>query len=257
MLTRANSAILENMRWIYLSPHLDDAILSAGGLIWEQTHTGIPVEIWTICAGNPPSEELSEMAAKLHQKWGGDSPLDTVRLRRAEDQNAARRVGAATLHLPIPDCIYRRSKTGSLYYPDEVFTAPNPAEQALVEQIRAMLAERLTRHDTVVCPLTIGGHIDHRITRAAAEQLGRPLWYYADIPYLIDHPAELPSAASGLSPKNFFTSQQGLSAWQEAIAVYASQLSGLFDDEQDMRQKIREYCQRNNGVLLWEPESAA
>lgn len=257
MLNKKNPAILENMRWIYLSPHLDDAVLSCGGLIWEQTHTGIPVEIWTICAGDPPSQELSEMAAGLHQKWGGSSPLDTVRLRRSEDQNAARRVGATTLHLPIPDCIYRRSKTGTLYYPDQVFTTPNPAEQALVDQIHQLLTEHLTRYDTVVCPLTIGGHVDHRLVRAAAEQLQRPLWYYADIPYFINHPAELPAAAQNLSPKNFFTSQQGLSVWQESIAVYGSQLSGLFEDEQDMRQKIREYRQQNNGILLWEPESAA
>ncbi|GAB4501509.1 MAG: PIG-L family deacetylase [Anaerolineales bacterium] len=249
--------MLANMRWIYLSPHLDDAVLSCGGLIWEQTRTGIPVEIWTICAGNPPSEELSEMAAGLHQKWGGVSPLDTVRLRRSEDQNAARRVGAATLHLPIPDCIYRRSKTGSLYYPDQVFTQPNPAEEALVSQIRELLTERLTRHDTLVCPLTVGGHVDHRLVRAAAEGLARPLWYYADIPYAINHPEQIPPLTKGLAPKIFFTSQQGLGAWQESIAAYASQLSGLFDDEQDMRQKIREYRQQNNGILLWEAEAAA
>ncbi|MCE7860069.1 MAG: PIG-L family deacetylase, partial [Chloroflexi bacterium CFX2] len=30
------------MRWIYLSPHLDDAALSAGGWIFDQTRAGIP-----------------------------------------------------------------------------------------------------------------------------------------------------------------------------------------------------------------------
>jgi len=40
------------MRWIYISPHFDDAVLSCGGLIWEQTHKGITVEIWTVCAGD-------------------------------------------------------------------------------------------------------------------------------------------------------------------------------------------------------------
>jgi hypothetical protein len=38
---------MDAMRWIYLSPHLDDAALSAGGLIYEQTQAGIQVEIWT------------------------------------------------------------------------------------------------------------------------------------------------------------------------------------------------------------------
>ena len=254
MLSTQNPAILRSMRWIYLSPHFDDAVLSCGGLIWEQTHTGIPVEIWTICAGDPPPGALSAQATDLHAKWNSGSPLETVRLRRSEDQNAARRVGAATLHLPVPDCIYRRSQTGTLYYPEKVFLEQHPREQALTEQVTALLAERLTRHDTVVCPLTIVGHVDHRIVRAAAEKLERPLWYYSDVPYVLNHPEELPNATKGLAPKIFFSSRQGTNAWQESILTYASQLSGLFADESEMRQKIQEYRQTNDGILLWEAE---
>ena len=47
------------MRWIYLSPHLDDAVFSAGGLIYEQTQAGTPVEIWTIMCGDPHLTEYS------------------------------------------------------------------------------------------------------------------------------------------------------------------------------------------------------
>jgi LmbE family N-acetylglucosaminyl deacetylase len=50
------------MRWIYLSPHFDDAVLSCGGLIFEQARQGIPIEIWTIFAGNPPPGPLSMFA---------------------------------------------------------------------------------------------------------------------------------------------------------------------------------------------------
>jgi len=39
------------MRWIYLSPHFDDAVLSCGGLIFDQTCGGTAVEIWTVFAG--------------------------------------------------------------------------------------------------------------------------------------------------------------------------------------------------------------
>jgi len=42
------------MHWIYLSPHLDDAVLSCGGIIWQQVQSGHQVEIWTICAADPP-----------------------------------------------------------------------------------------------------------------------------------------------------------------------------------------------------------
>ena len=71
------------MRWIYLSPHLDDAVFSAGGLIYEQAQAGIPVEIWTIMCGYPPlPEEVFSVAQLLHVQWGFSSAEETARGRR-------------------------------------------------------------------------------------------------------------------------------------------------------------------------------
>src|SRR5512138_2201689 len=89
----------QSMRWIYLSPHLDDAVLSAGGLIYDQTQAGIPVEIWTFMCGNRPKEYGdSPFAQKLHAEWGFSSAEETVRERRLEDRNAAAVVGATVTH---------------------------------------------------------------------------------------------------------------------------------------------------------------
>ncbi len=71
------------MRWIYISPHLDDAALSAGGFIYEQILDDNPVEIWTIVCGFPPPGELTPFAQALHQEWGTGSAEETVRTRRA------------------------------------------------------------------------------------------------------------------------------------------------------------------------------
>ena len=68
------------MHWIYLSPHLDDAVLSCGGLIWEQVQLGERVEIWTIFAGDPPAEMLTPFAEELHTRWG--CGLNAVEIRR-------------------------------------------------------------------------------------------------------------------------------------------------------------------------------
>ena len=185
------------MRWIYLSPHFDDAVLSCGGLIWEQTHSGIAVEIWTVCAGNPPPGPTSDYALNMHKIWNTGTAQETVELRRIEDRNAGRRVGAIVQHLPIPDGIYRRTQTGTLIYPETIFTEPNPRDASLAEQVSEQFSDRLTQYDTLVCPLAVGGHVDHRITRMAAEMLKRPLWYYADIPYRLKHPESLPPIAPG------------------------------------------------------------
>jgi len=240
------------MRWIYISPHFDDAVLSCGGLIWEQTHSGIPVEIWTVNAGDPPPGPVSDLITRVHSEWKTGSSPDTVALRRIEDQNAARRVGATTRHLGMVDAIYRRTKTGSLLYTRDVFEPIHPREGGIVDETMRQIAEQLTQYDTIVCPLAIGGHVDHVITRQAAEMLRRPLWYYADIPYALKHAEYVAPATSAMNSKTFFISPQGLAAWQRGIAAYASQVSSLFGDAQEMRAQIRNYMQSNGGLTIWD-----
>jgi len=100
------------MRWIYLSPHLDDAALSAGGWIYDQVQAGNPVEIWTIMCGVPPTTELSPFAQVLHYQWGMETAEQVVLGRRQEDINAANILGAVTQHFDFLDCIYRQGKEG-------------------------------------------------------------------------------------------------------------------------------------------------
>jgi LmbE family N-acetylglucosaminyl deacetylase len=242
------------MRWIYLSPHFDDAVLSCGGLIWEQSHSGIAVEIWTICAGEPPPGEISPFARRVQDEWALGTAVETVALRRVEDQNAARRVGAGVVHFDVPDAIYRRTSTGSLGYPEAIFVPLNPREAGLVAGVAGLVSGKVNQYDTLVVPMAIGGHVDHRIVRAAAETLGRPLWYYADVPYFLRHPEALSEAGQGLTARNFFVSARGVSAWQAGVAAYHSQMRTLFEGEADMRQKIREYAREFDGLRLWEAE---
>jgi LmbE family N-acetylglucosaminyl deacetylase len=240
------------MRWIYISPHLDDAVLSCGGLIWEQTHSGIPVEIWTVNAGDPPPGPVSDLINRTHTKWKTGSPQETVTLRRIEDQNAARRVGATVRHLNGVDAIYRRNNTGRLMYIVDVFGPIHPGESDIVNEVAGMLKRELSQYDTLVCPLALGEHVDHVITRRAAETLGIPLWYYADVPYLFQHENELALAIQAMNGKTFFISAQGLAAWQESIQAHASQISSLFADAQDMQNQIKNYCQSRNGLTIWD-----
>ena len=91
------------MRWIYLSPHLDDAVLSAGGLIYEQTRSGLSVEIWTFMCGYAPPGEVSSFAQLQHAQWGFSSAEETTRVRRQEDNIAASIVGARVVHFDFLD----------------------------------------------------------------------------------------------------------------------------------------------------------
>ncbi len=243
------------MRWIYISPHFDDAVLSCGGLIWEQTHRGVPVEIWTVNAGDPPPGSVSDLITRVHTMWNTGTPQETVEQRRIEDQNAARRVGATLQHLKMVDALYRRNNTGSLIYTHGVFEPIHASETGIVEETAGQIAALLFETDILVCPLALGGHVDHVITRRAVESLrppGASLRYYADIPYLFRHEGELAPATEDLRIENHFISAPGLAAWQAAIEEHVSQISSLFIDVEDMRRLIKDYCISRSGQYLWE-----
>ena len=239
------------MRWIYISPHFDDVVLSCGGLIFEQTRRGQPVEIWTVCAGNPPPGPISPLVQVIHFQWGTTTAEETVLLRTEEDSAAAELLGADTCRFDIPDCIYRRSPQGDLLYIEDVFGPRHPVEADLDAEIAPTLAEELRPDDILVCPLTIGGHLDHILTRQAVERLKRPLQYYADIPYLLKNREALEPAICGLRAEPFRVTKAGLAAWQDGIAAYRSQTKMLFETEEQMRTAIRLHWAEAHAILLW------
>ena len=241
------------MRYIYFSPHLDDAILSAGGLIYDQTQAGHSVEIWTFMCGFPDETELTDFAKRMHESWGTTSAEETIRLRRAEDQKAAAMVGAKAVHFDFLDCIYRRGKNGEALYADDVFVPLNEAESDLPAQVAQTMIAWLKPDDFVIAQLAIGGHVDHLIVRRAAEMLRIPLNYHADIPYLFRNPQEIASKTTGMKDSVQPVSEAGLKVWQDAIEIYASQFSTLFDSHEIMRQEIRGYWSERKGIRFWRP----
>ncbi len=239
------------MRWIYISPHLDDAALSAGGFLYDQAQAGIPVEIWTVVCGFPPPGELTPFAQVLHHLWESGTAEETVQLRRLEDVAAASILGAKTTHFDIPDCIYRRGPDGEPLYL-EIYVQLHSKEADLPEQIAQSFAPRLRPDDQVICQLGVGDHVDHLLVRQAAERLNRPLWYAADIPYLFKQPMELPPLVAGMEESLFTITEAGLRAWVEAILAYEFQLSSLFENKEQIEQEIRAYYAEKGGFSLWQ-----
>lgn len=239
------------MRWIYISPHLDDAVLSAGGFLYEQARNGVQVEIWTVVCGFPPPGELTPFAQVLHHVWGSGTAEETVQLRRAEDLEAARIIGAKAIHFDIPDCIYRRGPDGEPLYL-EIYTQPHAAEAHIPGEIAQTLAPRLRPEDQVICQLGVGDHIDHIMVRQAAEGLNRPLWYAADLPYLFKQPGELAPLVAGMDPTLHTITEAGLTAWVDAVLAYESQLSSLFERKEQVDEQIRSFYAERGGFPLWQ-----
>lgn len=245
------------MQWIYLSPHFDDAALSCGGLIWEQIQASEGVDIWTICAGDPPDEDLSEFAELKHRSWQIDRKA--VDQRRREDRDSAKVLGAGVRYYRIFDCIYRKdSLSGDFIYNSEasLWGPLHQSDLAIIHPLSKELNRNLPPQVNVVSPLGFGHHVDHLLTRAAAEKIARPLWYYLDFPYVLQEPeksAELHQL--GWLQDVFPISEAGISAWVEAIAMYKSQISTFWSGLEEMEVDIRRYCLKMGGLTLWRKPS--
>ena len=240
------------MRWVYLSPHLDDIVLSCGGMVWQQVQAGAQVEIWTIFSGDAPAGELAPFARELHERWGTGPQASAV--RRAEDAAACQSLGARHLHLNYPDCIYRVRADGSplIASNQDLFETPLQTQQALIDELAARLAESLPGRARLACPLSIGGHMDHRVLRAAADQLGRRLHFFADYPYLVTHQVNLRDWLQlGWRKRSQPVSEEGLHAWQAAVACHQSQISTFWGGLAEMRADIEAYWRGGGGNAFY------
>lgn len=213
---------------------------------------GDRVSIWTICAGDPPGGSLSPFAEALHRRWGIDQ---AAAARRGEDLQSCAILGAAARHFSIPDCIYRRSsKTAAILYGSEeaIFNQVHPDESGLIRRLAGWITQAHQNGVRLVAPLALGGHVDHRLVRAAVEASGAPVGYYPDYPYVLnatDLVQSLPHP--GFKVKRYPVSNAGLAAWVRSVAAHASQISTFWPDLPAMQKAIEQYCQDQGGLRLW------
>lgn len=248
---------MQTPTWIYLSPHPDDVALSCGGLVWEQTQSGFQVEVWTICSGEPGPGALSSFAQLLHERW--QTGPEAFEQRRQEDRASCQVLGAGWRHFSLPDCIYRRSAAGEHLYAsnDAIMSELDPQETSLVEMLADQILGALPAGAQLVSPLAIGGHVDHRLTRAAAEKTGLALRYYADFPYVQWRPQSIEDLhQQGWRRISSPVSPAGLHAWQASIAAHRSQISTFWSNLQAMQAEIETYCQQGQGSGLWQAPDA-
>lgn len=227
--------------YLYVSPHLDDAVLSVGGLIAAQRVAGDRVVIATICTADPATTGiLSPLAIDLHRQWG--NPSAPYEVRRQEDVAACHALGGAEhRHLGLPDAIYRGEpdRCGYRYETFEGLFAPIPIwDRAFGNRVAAAidcLAKKL-EPQTVLGPLGVGANVDHLHVRDAVLRIASApsVGLYEEQPYstgrypaLVVDPVSVATQACRvpLRPKTH------LIQWarkQNAIQCYRSQLTPLF-----------------------------
>lgn len=240
--------------YLYLSPHLDDAVLSVGGLIASQLTGGANVVVATTCTADPPADGiLSPLAASLHRRWG--DPTKPSGKRRQEDIAACHALGGAEpRHLGLPDAIYR-GRAGQYGYRYETFEAlfePIPSWDMGFTDTLAIAVERLAQElqpSQVFGPLGVGSNVDHLHVRNAVLRMShmRAVGLYEEQPYST---GRYPVAT--IDPVGSAVRRSSMSLWPmthpidwttkcHAISSYKSQLTPLFGAEREGLSALEHY----------------
>lgn len=147
---------------VILSPHPDDAVLSAFSLLTSSE----PVQVIDVCTGLPDPGSLGTFDGV----FGVSDSRALMRDRMAEDERALGMLGRAAIGLGFLDDQYR--------------TEPKD-----VELVRSKVADLTGGHDWIAVPAGIGAHPDHLVVRdvglALARDRGQRVLFYADLPYAI------------------------------------------------------------------------
>lgn len=185
------------MRHVFLSPHMDDAVFSAGSLLLQLVKKRKDVLIITLFTsfGTRP---ISWDAQKYLFRSGFLRISSFTGARKKEDVKAMSILGVPYAHLDFVDGGFRRNNHGRLLYPTftELFSgAVNPSDKKNIPTIRRALQSLIHTSDILYAPIGVGNHADHLIVNQVTRTFSNKTYFWLDQPY----------AGNG---KNIFTGQK-------------------------------------------------
>ena len=241
------------MPHLFLSPHLDDAIFSAGALMAALSERGeavVCVTYFTASVSNPTGFALACQTDK-----GYAPEFDYMAMRRAEDVAACAAVGAEAVHLPFREAPHRGYESAKM-----LFESPLKQDDDIIPELAQATRQLIETHKprAVFLPKCVGNHVDHWQLRRAVESVREqypelPFYLWYDQPYLMKHPTERPEGRLlNLDVGQWSTSRESAHATytydasryhehkMTGCAAYGSQLGFQFGGEAAMRAQYAE-----------------
>jgi LmbE family N-acetylglucosaminyl deacetylase len=230
---------------VYISPHLDDAVLSCGGALACHVANGARALVVTLCTAVPPPDgPFSDLAHEFHGEWGL-SPAEVVTARLREDAAAMARLGVDYMYAGMMDALYRHPQAYNSRA--AIFGTPaadDPLRPPLMQFLRR-LRQRMPDAMLYV-PLGAGKHVDHQIVyMAALDALGAGVAFYEEMPYILQ-PGVLQQRLNELDAPfvaSIINIDHGMLRKVRAAAAYESQLDVLFGGPAAMEQQLQAYAE--------------
>lgn len=233
--------IKEKIPCYFISPHLDDAVFSAGGLLSQlqgKTKT-IVINVFTNAG-----DSYNTYSAKAYlRQCGVADPSKLFKKRINEDGIALKSLGVKVINLDHTDAMWRKFTTRRLgiaeltsNYPTYRFHVVSgrlsPFDKPLIADLAGELKKLITdKKFYVFCPVGFGNHADHLLVRQVCHDTfsSEQLLYWSDFPYYFRNPG-----------RNTFITQNNLDEIVvghvgkeklKACKLYKTQFSAVITDE--------------------------
>jgi LmbE family N-acetylglucosaminyl deacetylase len=249
---------------LVLSPHLDDAVLSCGALL-RALASHCPVTVVTVFSDAGPAPHTRAARSYLRQCAATDATA-LYEARQTEDRAVLAGLGVAQVHLGVPDALFRRREVESALVgklgerlPELVHRYPTyrfdiargrmaRADRRLVDTLRERVDSMVREVDAalVFCPMGVGRHVDHLMTRSLGETVDSRVVYYSDFPY-----------DRSFSPDRAYLAEHDLRSWVWGLGItekatlirgYETQVDALFPDGEIPAVPETYYVPRRRGI---------
>lgn len=190
-------------RIVVLSPHLDDAIFSIGGLLssCDPRSSRFVINIFT-----KSSKPLTLSAAQFLKQCRYTSITTLYEDRIREDAHALKQIGCTQVNLNQEDALFRKIQQRSILkqllgriLPEFLHVYPTykfHISKGKISQLDSITYQKISQeidslklsgNDILLSPLGIGGHVDHVLVREVARQFidRTRVYFYADYPYTL------------------------------------------------------------------------
>ncbi len=257
-----NQIIAKKTHCFFVSPHLDDAIFSAGGLISELSGK-VPMTVINVFTSSGDSKNTLSAKAFLKQ-CGYKSKEKLFTDRIDEDKAIFDTLGIKVINLGEVDALWRQ-KDGfiskilrnilpelSNIYPTYKFHICRGKisnnDQKLIERLSCRLVNLLPNDNYLIfSPFGIGKHVDHLVTRETCLSMvpREKLIFWADFPYLTSSDAN----KKFIKEQNLFDLKLTINT-EDKISLckkYYSQYKQVIKNDQTIKSKEQFYLYKTTG----------
>lgn len=225
-----NKLISNHAYFVFVSPHLDDAVLSCANLMLKLRNKDVRIITVFTQGGN---NSLTPQAKSFLKATGYNNPEKLFADRKIEDAKAAKMLNAKYQYLEFTDAAWRIKNNKPIYPDNRSQFSGNISRNDifLIDKIKTKLLKIVpNNNDTVLfAPLGIGGHTDHVLINKVVRKLPHKKIFWEDFPYSLDTKCKKEFYTKIKDVKPFLNVKSFDKAVREAaIQNYKSQVKYLF-----------------------------